>query len=143
MDNLEDPVKKVTAESAEAEKSMLAAAGLEKFRDLKTLAEAYRNLEAEFTRRSQRLRELEEGNKAEAAPDGAPLPSSQNKAGGGEPAAEREAVIGEYLKNLAANRGVPVMIGGSAVAAPVNRPATVKEAGKLAQIFLNGKEENN
>ena len=62
---------KATADPAQADNDEKAAAVLKKFKDVQTLCKAYSDLEAEFTRRSQRLKELEHGNKAETEPDGA------------------------------------------------------------------------
>ena len=69
----------VTADPAEAERTE-AAAELGKFKDVKALMEAYQALEAEFTRRSQRLKELEANKKADAPVPAATVnaqPSSQ------------------------------------------------------------------
>ena len=49
----------------------------------------------------------------------------------------RDAVIGEYLKGVSEAKGVPLVAGGGGVSAPRNTPKSVKEAGKLAQQFLN------
>ena len=65
-----------TAEPAEAEKSVEAAHGTGKFKSVEALMSAYLALEAEFTRRSQRLKELEE-NKAATAPSPACLSEEQ------------------------------------------------------------------
>lgn len=138
-DNFTNGVRE-TADTAEADKDK-AAAVPDKFRDVKTLAKAYSELEAEFTRRSQRLRELEKGNKAEASPDGAqvrPSPQSEDELiksalSNGK---VRDAVIGEFLKNVASGVAAPVIAGGAGVAAPRIAPKSVKEAGKLAQEFL-------
>ena len=139
MDNLTQN-EKVAAETAEAEEKE-AAAALGKFKDVQTLMKAYSDLEAEFTRRCQRLKELEKENKA--APehdDGKELPSQKSD---DERIAEalsdkkvRDAVIGDYLKGLA-EKSVPLASGGGAVTAPRNTPKSVKEAGRLAQQFLN------
>ena len=139
-DNLTDN-ERVTADTAEAEKGNKAAAVLGKFKDVQTLMQAYTDLEAEFTRRSQRLKELESGNKAQAQPDGAAEASSQsneeelikNALSNGK---VREAVIGEYLKNLSEAKGVPLVSGGGGVAAPRVAPRSVKEAGALARQYL-------
>ena len=140
MDNLTEN-ERVTADTAEAEKET-AAAELGKFKDVQTLMKAYSDLEAEFTRRCQRLKELESGNKAKTEPDGErDLPSRKSE---DERIAEalsdtkvRDAVIGDYLKGLA-EKSVPLTSGGGAVTVPKNTPKSVKEAGKLAQRFLNG-----
>ena len=69
MDNLETNAPD-TANTAEAEEEKVAAY-LGKFKDVKALLDAYTSLEAEFTRRSQRLKELEGKSKAQPTADAA------------------------------------------------------------------------
>ena len=138
-DNLTDE-NGVTADTAEADKGS-AAAGLGKFKDVQTLYKAYTDLEAEFTRRSQRLKELEKGNKVPQPSDGTEEVPSQSREeellkGALSNEKVRSAVIGEYLKNVYKEQGVPLIAGGGAVVAPRQTPKTVKEAGKLAKQFL-------
>ena len=132
---------------AEAETAAEAAQGKEvkeqsgvnfgKFKSADALLKAYLELEAEFTRRSKRLKELENGNKAAADVRAAP------SLGRGEELAEavlsdadaKRAVIEDYLKSLSAG-AVPLITGGVAPAAPRSVPKSVKEAGALAQRFL-------
>ena len=123
------------ADTAEAEKGS-AAAAYGKFADAQALYSAYLALEAEFTRRSQRLKELEEGNKVQ--PDDAPSPkseASENSAPLSEEA--RRAVIEDYLKGVAAGKGAPILTGGVGCAAPKSTPRSVSEAGRLVRQFLN------
>lgn len=134
MDNLTENAK-VTADGAEAEKDKNAAAALGKFKDVQTLFKAYNDLEAEFTRRSQRLKELEKENKAEAAPS--PVSEEQILHEALSNTKVRDAVIEEYLKGVSNTQGVPLVTGGGGVAAPRAVPKSVKEAGKLAQQYLN------
>ena len=131
-----------TAEPAEAEKNE-AAAALGKFKSVDALMAAYQSLEAEFTRRSQRLKELEEGNNAQKVPEeGAPSPKTPTEEELLKAALSSEsvknAVVSEYLKTVAANKSVPLISGGVAAPAPRCAPKTVKEAGALAQRFLKG-----
>lgn len=136
MDNLTEN-ERVAADTAEAEKGE-AAAALGKFKDVKTLMKAYSDLEAEFTRRCQRLKELEEGNKADDAQSQPSRKSDEERiAEALSDGKVRDAVISDYLKGLAENK-VPLTSGGGAVTAPRVTPKSVKEAGKLAQRFLNG-----
>lgn len=108
-----------------------------KFKSADALLKAYLELEAEFTRRSKRLKELENGNKAAADVRAAP------SRGSGEELAEavlsdadaKRAVIEDYLKSLSAG-AVPLITGGVAPAAPRSVPKSVKEAGALAQRFF-------
>lgn len=128
---------RVPADTAEAEKEKIAAAGLGKFGSVDALIAAYSSLEAEFTRRSQRLKELEEGNKTQNMPQGAPSPKPQNLLDavlGDENV--KAAVIGQYLQSVSSGKTVPLTIGGMSSAAPRVVPKTVKEAGALAQTFL-------
>ena len=141
MDNLKKDLRE-TADTAEAEKEITAAPDLGKFKDVHTLLKAYSDLEAEFTRRSQRLKELEKGNKAAPASDGTKAtPSRSSEEELIETALSnekvREAVIGEYLKGIASAKEVPLISGGGAIPAPRNYPKSVKEAGILARKFLN------
>lgn len=140
MDNLNEKITE-TADTAEAELSE-AAAVPKKFKDVKTLVKAYEDLEAEFTRRSTRLKELEKENKAQSPSDGAEGAPSQiseddllNAALSSERV--REAVIKQYLGSVSRQGAVPLLSGGGGVAAPRLAPKTVKDAGKLAQEFLN------
>ena len=140
-----------TAGTAEAEKSE-AAAGLGKFKDVEALMQAYTALEAEFTRRSQKLKELEKANKEKISPpaqagngvspstEAGNLPST---AGGSTPLSEKQknAVIEEYLSGVCAGRSVPIITGGSVVQAERRSPRSVQEAGELARKFFNKTEE--
>lgn len=140
MDNLKQE-EQVTVEAAEAEK-VVATSELKKFKDVQTLIKAYTDLEAEFTRRSQRLKELEnKENKVQSVPDeakGVPSPNEDEitrlALSNGK---IRERIIGEYLKNVTENKTVPLISGGVSVTAPKVTPKSVKEAGKLALEFLN------
>jgi len=136
-ENAEKSALQVTADTAEAEKD-IAATELGKFESVSALLAAYKSLEAEFTRRSQRLKELEEGNKAREVPDeNAPSRESTK-----EPLAQsvdekvKNAVIEEYLRTVASGKRVPLIVGGVSSAAPKFAPKTVKEAGALAEKFL-------
>ncbi len=141
-----------TADTAEAEVKQ-AATDTGKFKDVKALMEAYQALEAEFTRRSQRLKELEanEANKEKEAPAPAdippaetaeaanPLSSSQNAVISDE---VKNAVIEEYLNGIFSKRGVPFVTGGGAVAAQRRTHTTLKESGALAgKLFHNNEEQ--
>ncbi len=144
MDNAND-LKPTTAEPAEAEKEN-AATELGKFRDVRALLDAYNSLEAEFTRRSQRLKELEKAEKEEPAPATADTaetsPQGQLQGAALLEAVKNDeevkaAIISEYLLNASKNRGVPLVTGGINVPARKRTPASVREAGELAQQFLN------
>lgn len=147
-DNRTENKEQPTAVAAEAEKNGEVAAGLQKFKDVQTLIDAYQALEAEFTRRSQRLRELE-ANKEKEAPvrtENAEAPSPTGKSvaeSGGRRLTQEEknAVIEEYLNGVCSNRGVPFVTGGGAVRAARNAPRTLRDAAMLARSFFDSKED--
>ena len=138
--------REVTADTAEAEVKE-AATELGKFKDVKALMEAYSALEAEFTRRSQRLKELEankeQSTPAKAAsadtPSQAEIPTAEGTAK--LPDEVKQAVIEEYLNGVCAHRGVPFVTGGGAVAAVRRVPSDLQEAGTLAKKYLQNKEK--
>ena len=139
MDNVNNQNLPVTAETAEAEK-IEAAAVPEKFGSVDALLNAYRALEAEFTRRSQRLKELESENKAQNMPaQGAPSPVKGKEELLKEVLDNEElrvAVVSEYLKSVSDGKSVPLVTGGTAPAAPRVAPKSVKEAGALAARYF-------
>lgn len=130
MDNVNENELQATADTAGAERNE-AATGLGKFQSVDALLNAYLSLEAEFTRRSQRLKELEEGNKAQTAPS----PDGLNT--GTEISEEaKKAIIEEYLKGVSSSKSVPLIAGGVSAATPRQTPKSIKEAGELAARFL-------
>lgn len=168
MDNVEIK-EKPTAEVAEAKVNEgKEAASVGKFKNVDALLEAYLSLEAEFTRRSQKLKELEKANKERTTPEqptdlsataltanaetvegdtaSVQTPSQGQKDLTGESLIEavskdpqaRRAIISEYLENTLKKKGVPFITGGVNIPAQRKTPATVKEAGKLAEkLFKN------
>ncbi len=97
-----------------------------KFKSVDALLHAYGELEAEFTRRSQRLKALEEQlspkEEPQAAHAQAPRASTQEEPPEG---------------SVYPPRGVPLMgAGGAGVIAPHQRPASIAEAGALALGYL-------
>lgn len=131
-----------------------APAALGKFKSVDALKHAYEALEAEFTRRSQRLRELEQ-SKAQEAPAEQAAPEADAAAGQTQassvpaPGAAsgdelyravmenegvRARVLTGYLESL---KGVPLLGGtGAPVTAPPVKPRSFAEAGNLALGYL-------
>lgn len=135
-----------TANGAEAQEKDYVVAGLKKFKDVQALADAYTALEAEFTRRSQRLKELEESN-----PNATPVQTASGAAdsSGGATTSEvhtlsqqeKNAVIEEYLNGVYAGRSVPFVTAGGAIRAQRATPKTLSEAGSLAKRYFENKED--
>ena len=134
-DNLNANLKE-TAEPAEAEIKDKAAPVTGKFKSVEALMSAYLALEAEFTRRSQRLKELEESKAAEA-PSPECLNEEQLLSAALNNNNVREAVVGDYLKMVLGGKSVPLIVDGVSCAAPHSAPKSVKEAGALVKQFLN------
>ncbi len=119
--------------AAEAQEALLAG----KFKSVDALVRAYGELEAEFTRRSQRLKTLEgaERKGEEAHPvmddDGLFRAVSEN-------AAVKARVLDDYFRSL---KGVPLLSAtGAGVTAPPKKPRSIREAGALALGFLKNNE---
>lgn len=168
---IEESVK--TAQSAEAEKNngatdKLFAIG--KFTSVEALYRAYERLQAEFTRRSQRLKALEEGIAEEKAKytsedastgnsaigennlsgDGetARKPTGGQLESGGENENKSDGVFrsapdkqDDYIDELVRRRSPASFCKGSAVYAPPFKPKTLAEAGELAREFIKVKGE--
>ena len=54
----------------------------------------------------------------------------------------KNAIIADYLKAVCSGRGAPMATGGVAVPSPKNKPASIKEAGRLARQFLKNDTED-
>lgn len=123
------------ADPAVAEIEPKAAPDTGKFKSVEALLSAYLALEAEFTRRSQRLKELEE-SKATEAPSSECLNEEQLLSAALNNKNVKDAVVGEYLKTVLGGKSVPLIVGGVSCAAPHSAPKSVKEAGALVKQFL-------
>lgn len=125
-------------EAAEAEEKTSddgTNASYGKFKDAAALYKAYESLQAEFTKRCQRLKELETA----AAVDKAIAPTeSGNATPNGITDKEKEEILKDYLKSvLEAKTKAIIMDGaGTGVKTPPSRPVTINEAGKLAKEFF-------
>lgn len=145
MKDSKQQIAKATADTAEAEKEQ-AATPLGNFENVQALMDAYKALQAEFTRRSQRLKELE-ANMQSAAPaqdaaiDAQPSPTADDGNTQSISQEVKNAVIEEYLCGVCKNRGVPIITGGGAVTAQRRTPQTLKEAGALASKLFYDKED--
>ena len=119
---------------AEARKEE-ARGGFGKFKSADALLNAYNSLEAEFTRRRQRLRELE-GRENCAQPRGESAPAAEGDA------AIEERIERAVERAIAARAPYVMAEGGGYAAAPPQRAKTVEEAGALArELFRKGRQQ--
>ena len=120
---------------AEAQKTEVPSGGFGKFKSAEALLSAYNSLEAEFTRRSQRLRELE-GRENCAQPRGESAPAAEGDA------AIEERIERAVERAIAARAPYVMAEGGGYAAAPPQRAKTVEEAGALArELFRKGRQQ--
>lgn len=116
------------------------AVSLGKFKDVKALLNAYNSLRAEFTKRCQRISELEAKNSSK---EEQLLKVAQNEKV--EVIKEREIseqekneIVKEYLKNLLTTKSKAIIMDGQGVGitTPNERPKTLEQAGQLAREIL-------
>ncbi len=116
---------------------------LGKFKDVNALLNAYNSLQSEFTKRCQRLKELEGAalSGKESSPDGYAAGTAENTK---QDVAEKNnteeinGILKEYLKGVLGKKQTAVLMsdGGVSVKTPVAKPKTFAEAGALAKEIL-------
>lgn len=130
-----------TSEEKTADDNKENSVSLGKFKDVSALLSAYNSLEAEFTKRCQRIKELEaekrNGDKAAdiVAPKNSEVASDK---GNNRSEQEREEILKGYLKEVMEKNSKAIIMDGQgrSVKTPIFRPCTVEEAGKLAKNLL-------
>lgn len=147
------------AHTAEAEKVLgekTAEISLGKFKDVNALLNAYNSLQSEFTKRSQRLKELEgklasektEGTAVcaeeiagEAATPKVPdTTSGESETSNGISDEKKSEILKDYLKGVVGLKQQAVVMDGVGVGVktPSDKPKNIFEAGLLAkEIFLS------
>ena len=126
-------------ESAKQEEATTEVS-LGKFKDINTLLSAYNSLQAEFTKRCQRLKELET-----AIEKTDKVYNSQNQSAEEEQVkltdtTLKEEILKDYLKEIISSKKPVVMDGvGVGIKAPVKRPTTIEQAGDLFKELLSEK----
>ncbi|MDE7296758.1 MAG: hypothetical protein K2N84_05775 [Clostridia bacterium] len=121
----ENPEAQAAAAPATGEAQSTAQANLGKFKSVDALMRAYKELEAEFTRRSQKLKALEES-----------APQSGNADLGS--ATRKSETVAEDIPPA---QKVPLMTdGGAGVTAPARKPKNIREAGDMALGYLRNQK---
>ena len=155
----------VTAEVAGAQDAAAEAQSTQgglppKFKSVAALVHAYETLEAEFTRRSQRLRALEQAKKAAPLQGTAEERPSPGKQGNGADSGAEKTCSDTVMNVPGAEEGagkpgplsgeqsceysfrVPLMTHkGAGVTAPAVRPNNFEEAGRLALGYLRSRQK--
>ena len=132
----------IASQSAEAVKETAGedvSASLGKFKDVNALLNAYNSLQSEFTKRCQRIKELE-AEKSAAVDKSNPTEHAANTENRTSSITEedKENFIKGYLKEImgAKSKAIVMDVAGTGIKAPVNKPTTVEEAGRLAKELL-------
>ena len=144
MTELENEQTESTAQSAEAQENIGEISGevsLGKFKDTAALLSAYNSLQAEFTKRCQRIKELERdalSSDKVVAPDN----ESELKQNANITEEDKENVLKEYLQGVLSRKQKAVLLDGAGIGVKttINRQKTIVQAGALAREML---EKNN
>ena len=110
-----------------------------KFKSAEALLSAYNSLQAEFTKRCQRIKELESAaNKEESlAVEKEPTTSAQ-----GITPKEKEEILRDYLIEIERGKSKAIVMGkdGVGLKTPYAKPTTIDQAGQLAKEILINKD---
>lgn len=135
----EQTAQPAAAEKIEGEKKSEVSLG--KFKDVQSLLSAYNSLHAEFTKRCQRIKELEGAIKG-VDKDTAPTQSiegnfakEENK---GITEYEKQEIVKGYLKELLGAKQQAIILDsdGIGIKSPIQKPKTLEQAGILAREIL-------
>jgi predicted nuclease with TOPRIM domain len=126
--------------TAEAEHNLgegKSEVSLGKFKDVNALIEAYNSLQSEFTKRCQKLKELE----GKISLSDKQNPSNEQSASVDKENTnfkDKQQVLKEYLFEILGKKPQAVVMDGQGVGvkAPVLKPMTIGDAGNLAKDFF-------
>ncbi len=126
-------------QNSKAEEAGESLPDLGKFKSVDALLRAYGELEAEFTRRSQKLKALEDASAQRGAEAGAARQEDELYRAVNENEGVRARVLSDYLASL---KGVPLLTNsGVGVTAEKAAPKTFSEAGAQALSYLKKNKE--
>ena len=145
MEQLKNEQTETLTPTAEAEKIVEGENKIEvslgKFKDVQSLLSAYGALEAEFTKRCQKIKQLESelgvsSEKTKIVPEETEVAREQPREITKE---EKEKILKEYLTSVLGRKQTAIVMdgGGVGVKTPKTRPKTLSEAGALAKELFN------
>ena len=144
MDNLKneqtEAVFEDKTETVEQEKGAEVSFG--KFKDANALLSAYNSLQAEFTKRCQRIKELEGERVKDDKAQAPSLELSVDNASDTQGTTEelKNQILKDYLKGVLEFKQKAVIMDdgvNAGVKTPKSKPKTIAEAGALAKEILN------
>ncbi len=106
---------------------------LGKFKDVNALLSAYNSLQAEFTKRCQRLKELEANPAVDkVSPTKAEVPQEVTEE-------NKQEILKDYLKGILSSKPTATVLDGAGggLTTPVEKPTSIFEAGKLAKEMFS------
>ena len=110
-----------------------------KFKDAESLVNAYNSLQSEFTKRCQKIKELEGALSSFDKKNPSVEVTAENKEQTQDITGEKkQEILKEYLSGILGRKQKAIVLDGSGVGVktPVNRPKTIRQAGELAkEIF--------
>lgn len=126
-------------EVEKVEEGVKEEVSLGKFKDVNALLSAYNSLQAEFTKRCQRIKELESQKVMEKTDASNTLKVGESeRVEQGITQSEKDQIVKDYLKSLLVSKQQAVILDGvgGGVNTPVSRPRTIAEASDLAKEIL-------
>ena len=122
----------------EQEKSQVS---LGKFKDVNALLSAYNSLQSEFTKRCQKIKELEGALELADKHSPTDLGKEEKEKTADITQREKDEILKEYLQSLLGKRQGAIVLDGTGVGVktPTERPKTITQAGALAKEILSKK----
>ena len=126
------------AETTKDTETAGTSVSLGKFKDVNALLNAYNSLQSEFTKRCQRIKELEK-RISEIDKEDSPKTESAAPSTAGITEEEKQEFLKGYLKQVIGARSRAIVLDGegAGLKTPKAKPKTVTEAGRLAKEILN------
>ncbi len=123
--------------SAEEPVQASTAVSLGKFKDVNALLAAYNSLQAEFTKRCQRIKELERSVAVDKDTPTEQTEKTENRTLS-ITEEEKQDFIKGYLKEIMGAKSKAIVMDGSGagIKTPANKPKTLEEAGSLFKDML-------
>ncbi len=143
MEQLKNEQTELNAQATEVEKEIgdkKEEVSLGKFKDVQSLLSAYNSLESEFTKRCQKIKELESkisSNEKTQVPLQGEKEVVKERLDISEE--EKKNILKDYLNSVLYNKQTAIVMdgGGVGVKTPKIRPKSIKEAGDLAKEIFN------
>jgi hypothetical protein len=112
---------------------------LGKFKDVNALLSAYNSLQAEFTKRCQRLKELESKPVVDKENPPTKTETTEDKPSISITDENRQEILKDYLKGVLSSKPQATVIDGvgSGLKTPTAKPSSVSEAGRLAREMFS------